>query len=390
MKDSFLMKIAYRAGSLMLTLAFLPLLFPFSRQVNADGGAPNLAYVAGAAVGISVIDIGQQKVTSNISVEGDPQMILLSLDGRYLYVSQPTHGRVDIMSARTGKIICTASLPGQPSLLALGPETGALYAAGNGASIVSALDPTTCAVQHTFKTQSPVYGIGVGLVGAGNNLHDQLWVSGTTSLTYFNPDGQTSGNIQVAGGPQYLSLPGGYSLYVTTRQGGVDTVEFATRRVIPLISGGKYGPIDYDAVTGEIYVPDEQNQQLDVLTPWTPGTDSTPHEPNRIVHLSSSPNAVAVTSDGQLAFVALSSGQVAMLDVPGRKITNTIVVGGNPHFIITGLYPPLLGTTPQEASTWSTLIDIAAGVVLLVLIVGSILLIRRNRILNSSKKMKEI
>ncbi len=67
-----------------------------------------------------------------------------------------------------------------------------------------------------------------------------------------------------------------------------------------------------------------------------------------------------------------------MLDVPGRNITNTIVVGGTPRFIITGLYPPLLGTTPQEASTWSIIINIAAGVVLLVLIVGSILLIRRN------------
>ena len=79
-----------------------------------------------------------------------------------------------------------------------------------------------------------------------------------------------------------------------------------------------------------------------------------------------------------------------MLDVPGRKITNTIAVGGTPHFIITGLNPPLLGTTPQEASTWSIIINIAAVVVILVLIVGSILLIRRNRILNSSKKAKEI
>ena len=67
-----------------------------------------------------------------------------------------------------------------------------------------------------------------------------------------------------------------------------------------------------------------------------------------------------------------------MLDVPGRQIANTIDVGGTPHFIITGLYPPLLGSTPQEAATWSTLIDIAAVVVLLVLVAGSILLIRRN------------
>ncbi|HXZ03541.1 MAG TPA: hypothetical protein VEH81_01840, partial [Ktedonobacteraceae bacterium] len=220
----------------------------------------------------------------------------------------------------------------------------------------------------------------------GNNLHDQLWVSGTNSLTFFDPNGQPSGNIPVAGGPQYLSLPGGFALYVTTRQGGVDAVTFATQKVIPLISGGKYGIMDYDAVTGEIYVPDEQNQQLDVLTPWTPGTVSSLHEPNRIVHLSSSPQAVAITGDGQLGFVALAGGNVAMLDVPGRTITNTITVGGTPRFIITGLYPPILGTTPQEASTWSTIIHIAAGVVLLVLIAGSILLIRRNRILSSSKK----
>jgi DNA-binding beta-propeller fold protein YncE len=384
------MKIVYRVGSLMLALAFLMLLLPFFQRANADGGAPNLAYVAGATHGVGVIDISQQKVTNSISVNGNPQMILLSLDGRYLYVTQPALGRVAILSARTGKIICTANLPGQPSLLALGPQSGSLYVAGNGASIVSALNPTTCAVQRTFQSQSPVYGIGVGLVGAGNNLHDQLWVSGTTSLTYFDPNGQPSGSIPVAGEPQYLSLPGGYALYVTTRQGGVDAVEFATRRVIPLISGGKYGPMDYDAVTGEIYVPDEQNQQLDVLTPWTPGTASTPHEPNRIVHLSSSPLAVAITSDGQLGFVALSDGKVAMLDVPGRTITNTIAIGGTPHFIITGLYPPLLGSTPQEASTWSTIIDIAAGIVLLVLIVGSILLIRRNRMLRSPKKGKQI
>ncbi|MGZ6368662.1 MAG: hypothetical protein ACXWPS_22240, partial [Ktedonobacteraceae bacterium] len=87
---------------------------------------------------------------------------------------------------------------------------------------------------------------------------------------------------------------------------------------------------------------------------------------------------------------ALAEGKVVMMDVPGRNITNTITVGGTPLFIITGLYPPVLGTTPQEASRWNTIIDIAAGVVLLVLIVGSILLIRRNRKLNNSRKLKEI
>ena len=147
--------------------------------------------------------------------------------------------------------------------------------------------------------------------------------------------------------------------------------------------------MDYDAVIGEIYAPDEQNQQIDVLTPLSPGTQPIPHEPNRVIHLNGAPQSVAITSDGQLGFVALSGGKVVMLDVPGRQIANTIDVGGTPHFIITGLYPPLLGSTPQEATTWRIIINIAAGVVLLVLIAGSVLLIRRNRMLNSSKKVHD-
>src|SRR5260370_18475926 len=113
------MKIIYRVGSLLLVLAFLLFLFSLSQHAYADGGRHNLAYVAGAEHGIGVIDIGQQKVTSSITVDGDPQMILLSLDGRYLYVTQPTLGRVAIISASTGRVICTASLAGQPTLLAL-------------------------------------------------------------------------------------------------------------------------------------------------------------------------------------------------------------------------------------------------------------------------------
>src|SRR5437016_12964651 len=91
----------------------------FSPSVYADGGAPQLAYVAGAAQGISIIDIAQRRVTGTIAVAGNPRTVLLSPDGSALYVAQPTLGRVAVITAKTGKILCTASLPGQPSLLAL-------------------------------------------------------------------------------------------------------------------------------------------------------------------------------------------------------------------------------------------------------------------------------
>ena len=114
-----------RYGFLLLLLLLCVLAFCAflrSRDVYADGGAPNLAYVSGTSSGISVIDVGQAKVTKIIPVIGDPHAILLSLDGSALYVTQPTSGQVSILAAKTGRLICTAHLGGTPTLLALDPN----------------------------------------------------------------------------------------------------------------------------------------------------------------------------------------------------------------------------------------------------------------------------
>jgi len=322
----------------------------------ADGGAPQLAYVAGAARGISIIDIAQRRVTGTISEAGNPHTVLLSLDGSALYITRPTLGQVAVIGAKTGKTLCSVSLPGQPSLLALSLDSTVLYAAGQGDTNVRALDPQTCAVKRIYETHEPVYGLAVTASTAANatpSTPNQLWITGTTSLTIFDANGQLLGSVPIGGGPQYISIPGGFTAYVTTRQGTVVAVDLNSRQVIrTLLSGGQFGPMDYDANTGEVYVPDRQHKQLDVLAPIVADTTVTQHEPARIIPLSSSPQSVAITSDGQLGFVALSNGQVLMLDVPRRSVVTSVTVGGTPHFIITGLYPPANAplTTPQQAT----------------------------------------
>src|SRR6266568_1288767 len=295
----------YRFCFPFMLLLLVGLLSP---AAHADGGAPQLAYVAGAAQGISVIDIARRRVTGSIAVAGNPRTILLSPDGHALYVTQPTPGRVAVINAKTGKTLCTASLPGQPSL-----------------------------------------------------------------LTLFDVNGHLLGSVPIAGGPHDISIPGGFTAYVTTRQGTVVAVDLGTRQIIrTLLSGGQFGPMDYDANTGEVYVPDRQHNQLDVLDPVTAGTTVMPPEPGRIIRLSSSPQSVAITSDGQLGFVALSNGQVLMLDIPGRSIVTSIAVGGTPHFIITGLYPPVYSptSTPQQTATSPSQ---AKPISLLLLIVSMVL-----------------
>lgn len=343
--------------SLLFLFSLLLLVGLYSLPAHADGGAPQLAYVAGATQGISIIDIARRSVTGTIAVDGDPRTVLLSQDGYALYVSQPTLGRVAVIIAKTGKTLCTASLPGQPSLLALSLDATVLYAAGQGDSRVRALDPATCAVQHTFETHEPVYGLAVTASTAADatpSTPNQLWITGATSLTVFEVNGHLLGSVPVDGGPQNICIPGGFIAYVTTRQGTVVAVDLNTRKVIrTLVSGGQFGPMDYNATTGEVYVPDRQHNQLDVLNPVTADTPVTQQEPARILRLNSPPQSVAITSDGQLGFVALSNGQVIMLDVPERSIVTSMTVGGTPHFIITGLYPPVHNptSTPQETTT---------------------------------------
>ncbi|MBA2288652.1 MAG: YncE family protein [Ktedonobacteraceae bacterium] len=339
----------YWLGFLFILLVPAGLCVP---ATYADGGAPQLAYVAGAGPGISIIDIARQRVSGTLAIAGDPRTILLSPDGQALYVAQPAPGRVAVITAKTGKTLCTASLPGQPSLLALSLDATVLYAAGQGDSGVRALDPQTCVIQRTFETHEPVYGLALAASTAADATPatpNQLWITGSTSLTVFEVNGHLLGSVPVAGGPQYISIPGGFTAYVTTRQGTIVAVDLNTRRVVrTLLSGGHFGPMDYDANTGEIYVPDRQHNQLDVLTPIVAGTPATSQEPARILRLSSSPQSVAITNDGQLGFVALANGQVLMLDIPGRSIVTSIAVGGAPHFIITGLYPPV--SIPPSAS----------------------------------------
>ncbi len=347
----------------------------------ADGGAPNLAYVAGTTSDVSVIDVSQQKVTRTIGTSGKPDTILLSNDARFLYATEPEQNRVAVLGAKDGNTICTANVPGKPTLLALDLSANnyTLFAAGNGASTVSAIDPTNCSIKHTYSVNGSVYGLAVAQVGSGINGSNgsQLWVADTTSLTYFDDAKQQKlGSLTILGGPGFISIPPGETVYATTRNGNVVAVDLNDQKVVQLVTGGSYGAMDYDAITGEVYVPDRSKNQLVVLTPINPGSPI-PHEPSHVVKLDGAPQSVAITSDGQLGFAALANGSIAMVDVPGRQILQTISVGGNPTFVITGLYPPALGTTPQSASVFTVILNIAAYALVIGLFVVPILLFRR-------------
>lgn len=350
-------------------------------EAHADGGAPNLAYVAGGGPGVSIIDIGQKKVTGTFKLGGSPRSVFLSTDGRFLYVTQPDLNQLSVLAAKDGKLVCTAHIAGNPSLLDYDPHSGSLFVAGNQAASVSAIDMTSCAVLRTYQTGAPVYGLKVVNL-ASSTQDNQLWVSGGSRITVFDAKtGQKLDAITLPGNARYLSTPPGLWVYATTQEGNLYAIGLsAPHQTLQLLSGGQFGSMDFDETTSQLYVPDILHHQLDQINPPDPLATAAPREPVHVYPLSAAPQSVAITSDGQYGFVALSTGQVVMLDIPGRSMIQTIDVGGSPSFIITGLYPPALGNTPQQASIIDTVATIAAYILVAVLVLVPVwFVVRQNR-----------
>lgn len=356
--------------------------FPAVPTVHADGGAPNLAYVAGSGPGVSVIDIAQQKVTGTMTLAGDPAMLYLTLDGRYLYAAQPGLNRVSMLNTSNGQLVCDVTIPGQPSLLAFDAGVNLLYVAGNEGPGITALNANTCNVNKKIATAGPVYGLATAEVGSGVNggTGNQLWFTTADSLNVYTIQPDRTRSIAIPGGPRYLSIPPGATVYISTRVGTVVAVSLQTLRpTAPLLTGGDFGTMDFDAFTGQVYVPDKLHNQVDVLTPLFYGVTTIPREPNHIINVEAPPRSVAITGDGNLGFFALTNGKIVMFDVPGKQQVAAIPVGGNPSFIITGLYPPIVRNAPQNNIYGSpipanVLLWLAVGALLLLLVIALLLL----------------
>lgn len=156
--------------------------------------------------------------------------------------------------------------------------------------------------------------------------------------------------------------------------------------------------MDYDALTLAVYVPDTQHDAIDVLAPPSGGIGSSTKEPERVYHIEAPPTAVAITNDGLFGFFALKGGRVEVFDLIDRDPVYTVTVGGTPHFVITGLFPPTqavpepttITTTspppPQSSTTGINPLLIVVSAFLILASISALLVVLVLRISKSSKR----
>jgi YVTN family beta-propeller protein len=382
----------------LVSLYLLPAAASFlvSPAVLADGGAPNLAYVAGGGTGgndVVVVDISARKVTGSISVGGRPAGVVLSTDGRYAYVTESSSSRLAIIDASTHAVTGTVRTGEGPTAVALDlSETpNLLFVADSGGDSVTVIDPSTLRVQATIPVGRHPSGVAVALPGTGiseTGPHDaEIYVANSLSDTVSVISAATMrviATIPVPGGPLAVSIPqSGGIAYVGTGAGTVLAISLASHRLAGVVlraGTGPCGTMDYDAVTEEIFVPKAGGNVLDVLTPVALDPDgqlSDPlKEPAHILPIGGQPVAVAITFEGSYGFVAQRAlGTVTMFDADTSQVQATIRVGGAPLAIVTGAYPP-----PASGQTSFPVSLAVAGLLLAAMAVTIVINARHRRV----------
>ena len=351
-----------------------------SPAAHADGGAPNLAYVVGGGShgdDLVVVDIAQRKVAWSLSLGSQPRGVVLSADGRFAYVTEADANRVAIVDARAQQVIGSVAVGAGPAAIAADPMGGlySLFVANTKSNTLNQVDAGTRQIRATVTVGQQPVALAVatpmsGIQDSGDPSTREVYVANRASQTLSvitasdsNKSAGASGSgdlkltatIPLPEPPCALTVPGtGGIAYVATCPGKVLAIGLASHRVLGVLLpdlGGAPGMTDYDAITGQIYVPVPTKNQVVILRPAGLGADGrlvAPAEPLRTLTFAGGPAAVAITFDGALGFVAeRDGGNVDEIDVTTRNRLGGVFVGGAPLAIITGPYPPALN---REAS----------------------------------------
>lgn len=398
---------ASAVGFAVLALAALMGMVAPVGAARADGGAPNLVYVAGAGQhgdDLAILDIASRKVTGHVHLSGTPTSVVLSFDARYAYVTEATANQLAVVDTRTLQVAATVAAGRHPQAVVLtsSGSVNALFITARDSNAVVIINADTRRPLATVPVGAQPLGEALAAQGSGINDPDindaELYIanSGSDSVSVISTDRRRMiATIPIPGSPIDVAIPptGGVA-YVTTQTGAILALSLARHTVLGTLFQlpGGHTPgdqMDYNAVTGQISVPDPAGNVVYILRPASAGdagqSPSLPAEPARALPISGGPAAVAITFDGAYTFVTQrDTGHVAMIDTPTRQVLATISVGGTPHGLVTGAYPP-----PVDRQTANIGAIIVIVLIVLVLAGGGFAVVRSARAERKSASTRE-
>ncbi len=310
--------------------------FPSDEQwlrfdIVALSGAP-LAFTAvrGEDV-ISVVDTDTRRELARIAVGDEPIQVLLSRDGKTLYVSNLASNEISVIETSTFQVVKNIQTAVQPLDMALSPDGTTLYATNSGAGTLTVIDVDTGSARTVWLA-----GIGSGPYGIAA-LADKVFTTdlANSQVLVLSPDGLVHTRIAAPSQPRSLALsPDGSTLYVTSLDQGlltlIDTKGEQIARRIELPVSGTFA-IAFSPAGDKIYLTahaDDAHVVYDVLG------DSV----SKRLEIGRNPRAISFSPDGNRAFITnSSSNETILIDVASDSRIGQYSAGENPRGIAINL-----------------------------------------------------
>ena len=309
----------------------------FQFEVFAFSGEPVLYVAMRHSNAISVFDTGPEREVARIFSGGEtPLSVVLSKDGKYLFVANIGSGRPDnriaVIETATHKVAAIIEVGNAPLDMAISPDGRRIYVSNSEDLSVSVLD--VAELREIRKLPVATAGTGpFGILVAPDGA--RLYVTDIEADRIVIVDaelGNFLGQVSLVPSPRSMALSArGDRLYVAGFNGGISVVDTDTRSVLQTIdtaqgvfrlalsADGKRlfasDPFDANLVVVDL----EQNQVVSVVPALSGGLST---------------RDLTLSEDGRLLYVSnQDSDDLLFFDTASLQIVRSFKLGDGPRGI---------------------------------------------------------
>ncbi len=308
---------------------------------------------------VAVIDTASNSVLAQIPVPAGPHGMVITPDGRWVYVSSDGDSKVSIIDTRTDTVAAAIEVGTSPHGLAITPDGRLVLAAVFGTNSVAFIDTASRTVVGRLPVGNPH---NIALSPDGRTAYTAAQMKGALGLAILDIAGRSqTGFVPLDKTPRALSvsLDGKWLYFTLAGSDAVQVLDTSRNAIVNQIAVGASPHLPLATPDGKVLVVSQGPGELYILDPAA-GTVS--------AHLAvgTLPHWIALTPDGRRAWVTNEgSNDVSLVDLRTATKTATIPVGNAPRKIAIQPAPLPAGTaalkTEIRAFAFAQDLTVAAG-----------------------------
>ena len=293
---------------------------------------------------VAVIDTAQNKVVGTIPVPKGPHGLVITPNGRKMYVSSDGASTVSVIDTGSDRVVATIEVGANPHGLAVSGDGRRVLVMGWGTNRVLVIDTATDRVITEVPVAQPHNGT---LSRDGNTAWVGAQQQGATALVRLDlTAGKETARVALDKTPRGLELsPDGKRVFFTLA--GIDSIQVldtASNQVIAQIPVGAsphFAPFTPDGRWALAVV--QGPGELAIL-------DTATNTVAAAVPVGKAPHWSTSSSDSRTAYVTNEgTNDVSVVDLAGRRVLATIPVGNAPRKI--AVQPGAVAAAASPATT---------------------------------------